>query len=155
MSEYLGHELMKAIDASGRICGHPGHHFTTYSPKDETCGRVKQSDDHQKCQQCQQYIVGAITAVTLAPTTQQNVSKNRIPNDVHYIIATTTEVDPWNNRKEVPRWGVAELQKMSPPTTVGDAAAMLSNKGVPQFWEMQHFLLQTYLLQQDVQYASQ
>ena len=30
----------------------------------------------------------------------------------------------------------AEIQKMSPPTTVGDAAAVLSNKGVPQFWEM-------------------
>ena len=26
--------------------------------------------------------------------------------------------------KEVPRWGVAEIQKMSPPTTVGDAADM-------------------------------
>ena len=25
--------------------------------------------------------------------------------------------DPWNNGKEVPRWGVAEIQKMSPSTT--------------------------------------
>ena len=41
MSEYLGHELMKAIDASESICGHPGHFFTTYSPKDKTCGMVK------------------------------------------------------------------------------------------------------------------
>ena len=32
----------------------------------------------------------------------------------------------WNNGKEVPRWGVAEIQKMSPST----AAAVLSNKGV-------------------------
>ena len=24
---------------------------------------------------------------------------------------------PWNNGKEVPRWGVAEIQKMSPSTT--------------------------------------
>ena len=43
---------------------------------------------------------------------------------------------PWNNGSTDPRWGVAEAQKMSPPTNVGDAAAMLSNKGVPQFWEM-------------------
>ena len=26
-------------------------------------------------------------------------------------------LDPWNNGKEVPRWGVAEIQKMSPSTT--------------------------------------
>ena len=43
---------------------------------------------------------------------------------------------PWNNGNRDPRWGVVEMQKMSPPTTVGDAAAVLSNKGVPQFWEM-------------------
>ena len=43
---------------------------------------------------------------------------------------------PWNNGNRHPGWGVAEIQKMSPPTTVGDAAAVLSNKGVPQFWEM-------------------
>ena len=42
-------------------------------------------------------------------------------------------IKSWNNGKEVPRWGIAEIQKMSPPTTVGDAAAVLSNKGVPQF----------------------
>ena len=24
------------------------------------------------------------------------------------------DVNPWNNGKEVPRWGVAEIQKMSP-----------------------------------------
>ena len=42
----------------------------------------------------------------------------------------------WNNGNRDPDGGVAEIQKMSPPTTVGDAAAMLSNKGVPQFWEM-------------------
>ena len=40
---------------------------------------------------------------------------------------------PWNNGKEVPRWGVAEIQKMS-PSIIGrcsrHAAAVLSNKGV-------------------------
>ena len=30
----------------------------------------------------------------------------------------------WNNGNRDPRWGVAEIQKMSPPTTVGDAADM-------------------------------
>ena len=27
------------------------------------------------------------------------------------------ELEAWNNGKEVPRWGVAEIQKMSPSTT--------------------------------------
>ena len=27
------------------------------------------------------------------------------------------QIRPWNNGKEVPRWGVAEIQKMSPSTT--------------------------------------
>ena len=31
---------------------------------------------------------------------------------------------PWNNGNRDPRWGVAEMQKMSPPTTVGYAADM-------------------------------
>ena len=39
-------------------------------------------------------------------------------------------LQPWNNGNRDPGGGVAELQKMSPPTTVGDAAVMLSNKGV-------------------------
>ena len=26
-------------------------------------------------------------------------------------------LNPWNNGKEVPRWGVAKIQKMSPSTT--------------------------------------
>merc|ERR1711952_477544 len=34
------------------------------------------------------------------------------------------DMDTWNNGNRDPRWGVAELQKMSPPTTVGDAADM-------------------------------
>ena len=41
----------------------------------------------------------------------------------------------WNNGKEVPRWGVAVIQKMSPSTTgrcSRHAAAVLSNKGVEQ-----------------------
>ena len=45
-----------------------------------------------------------------------------------------TELWAWNNGKEVPRWGVAEIQKMSPSTTgrcSRHAAAVLSNKGVP------------------------
>ena len=28
--------------------------------------------------------------------------------------------ESWNNGKEVPRWGVAEIQKMNPSTTVAD-----------------------------------
>ena len=32
--------------------------------------------------------------------------------------------ESWNNGNRDPRWGVAEIQKMSPPTTVGDAADM-------------------------------
>ena len=31
---------------------------------------------------------------------------------------TATELHTWNNGKEVPRWGVADIQKMSPSTTV-------------------------------------
>ena len=27
------------------------------------------------------------------------------------------DAEAWNNGKEVPRWGVAEIQKMSPSTT--------------------------------------
>ena len=45
----------------------------------------------------------------------------------------------WKNGNRNPGWGVAEIQKMSPPTTgrcSRHAAAVLSNKGVPQFWEM-------------------
>ena len=30
---------------------------------------------------------------------------------------TVIVLPPWNNGKEVPRWGVAEIQKMSPSTT--------------------------------------
>ena len=33
-------------------------------------------------------------------------------------------MEPWNNGNRHPGWGVAEIQKMSPPTTVGDAADM-------------------------------
>ena len=48
-------------------------------------------------------------------------------------IDLSTHTVPWNNGKEVPRWGVAEIQKMS-PSTIGrcsrHAAAVLSNKGV-------------------------
>ena len=33
-------------------------------------------------------------------------------------------VGPWNNGNRDPGWGVAEIQKMSPPTTVGDVADM-------------------------------
>ena len=38
---------------------------------------------------------------------------------VHYTV-----YNPWNNGNRHPRWGVAEIQKMSPPTAVGDAADM-------------------------------
>ena len=40
------------------------------------------------------------------------------------LIGLNVEKKPWNNGNRDPRWGVAELQKMSPPTTVGDAADM-------------------------------
>ena len=33
------------------------------------------------------------------------------------ITAFIQESWPWKNGKEVPRWGVAEIQKMSPSTT--------------------------------------
>ena len=32
------------------------------------------------------------------------------------IVKTTQESVAWNNGKEVPRWGVAEIQKRSPST---------------------------------------
>ena len=41
-----------------------------------------------------------------------------------HLAADTQGLGAWNNGKEVPRWGVAETQKMSPPTTVGDVADM-------------------------------
>ena len=47
-----------------------------------------------------------------------------------------TSLNSWKNGNRHPGWGVAEIQKMSPPTTGRHAAAVLSNKGVPQFWEM-------------------
>ena len=46
------------------------------------------------------------------------------------------EPPAWKNENRHPGWGVAELQKKSPPTTGRHAAAVLSNKGIPQFWEM-------------------
>ena len=41
----------------------------------------------------------------------------------HSSIARTL-LDTWNNGNRDPGWGVAELQKMSSPTTVGVAADM-------------------------------
>ena len=35
-----------------------------------------------------------------------------------------TDYNAWNNGNRHPGWGVAEIQKKSPPTTVGDAADM-------------------------------
>ena len=46
------------------------------------------------------------------------------------------DISAWKNGNRNHRWGVAEIQKRSPPTTGRHAAAVLSNKGVPQFWEM-------------------
>ena len=38
------------------------------------------------------------------------------------------EVKTWNNGKEVPRWGVAEIQKMSPSTPpIGLVRSQLTN----------------------------
>ena len=50
-----------------------------------------------------------------------------------FALETNTRPVSWNNGKEVPRWGVAETQKMSPSTTgicSRHAAAVLSNMGV-------------------------
>ena len=35
-------------------------------------------------------------------------------------------LDAWNNGKEVPRWGVAEIQKMS-PSTMGDVIVVTNS----------------------------
>ena len=40
------------------------------------------------------------------------------------VVSSNSDARTWNNGKEAHRWGVAEIQKMSPPTTVGDAADM-------------------------------
>ena len=40
------------------------------------------------------------------------------------MVAGRYAADAWNNGNRHPGWGVAEIQKMSPPTTVGDAADM-------------------------------
>ena len=51
------------------------------------------------------------------------------------------EINPWNNGKEVPRWGVAEIQKMSFSTTgrcSRHAAVVLSNKGVGTADQWEH-----------------
>ena len=42
----------------------------------------------------------------------------------HTELTNISAVNPWNNGNRHPRGGVAEIQKMSPPTTVGDAADM-------------------------------
>ena len=44
-------------------------------------------------------------------------------NKYKYIATNPRVIKAWKNWKEVPRWGVAETQKMSPST----AAAMFSN----------------------------
>ena len=41
---------------------------------------------------------------------------------IHVIV--TAMPPAWNNGNRDPGWGVAEIQKMSPPTTVGDVADM-------------------------------
>ena len=51
-------------------------------------------------------------------------------------VISSTAFLAWKNGNRHPVWGVAEIQKRSPPTTGRHAAAVLSNKGVPQFWEM-------------------
>ena len=67
MAEYLGHDLLNAIDAS--ICGHPGHHFAAFSPEVRTPGMVSLSKWGLSWLLAflALYIAGAITAVTLAP----------------------------------------------------------------------------------------
>ena len=46
------------------------------------------------------------------------------PRPKFYMGCIKKKQIPWNNGNRHPRWGVAEIQKMSPPTTVGDAADM-------------------------------
>ena len=43
---------------------------------------------------------------------------------VQFVFSDPRAVNAWNNGNRHPRGGVAEIQKMSPPTTVGDAADM-------------------------------
>ena len=45
-------------------------------------------------------------------------NSNCFKNDkMRYVCASKYILKSWNNGKEVPRWGVAEIQKMSPSTT--------------------------------------
>ena len=48
-----------------------------------------------------------------------HVSAFIVYNNGEYYYLNNTIEKPWNNGKEVPRWGVAEIQKMSPSTTGG------------------------------------
>ena len=45
---------------------------------------------------------------------EYNVRKGRLPTSTFPFIECQLALLPWNNGKEVPRWGVAEIQKMSP-----------------------------------------
>ena len=47
--------------------------------------------------------------------TSRNITDSRAGAGSKFKV--NTEPEPWNNGKEVPRWGVAEIQKMSPSTT--------------------------------------
>ena len=51
------------------------------------------------------------------------MNSNHVNKDI-VIGVSKTVLQPWKNGNRHPGWGVAEIQKMSPPTTVGDAADM-------------------------------
>ena len=64
------------------------------------------------CQQCQQW------QVSICCCWQMIVSDCYTDTDhCGHHLAPVKGGESWNNGKEVPRWGVAEIQKMSPSTT--------------------------------------
>ena len=71
--------------------------------EDQSCGRCK----------IMKTIIEKIAHLFICDTLALSVAAAGLGNNA--TVFTTT--DSWNNGKEVPRWGVAEIQKMSPPTT--------------------------------------
>ena len=53
----------------------------------------------------------------LAVLQQRDLGVHVLQVAVVEVILEIKDVTPWNNAKEVPRCGVAEIQKMSPTTT--------------------------------------
>ena len=57
---------------------------------------------------------------------------NLCSNSINPTPDTTQGCIPWNIGKEVPRWGVAEIQEMSPSTTGDVADRQLTNGSAAQ-----------------------